>query len=111
MPPYARFLKDLCTTKRATGIPKNAFLASSANSILSYQIPMKYKDPNCPTVSIVIGDHPVYRALLDLGASVNLIPIIEYERLELGELKLTKMVIQLTDRSTRVLWDSRGCAG
>jgi len=39
MPPYARFLKELCTAKRATGVPKKAFLTSSANSILS-QIPM-----------------------------------------------------------------------
>jgi len=55
MPPYARFLKELCTTKRATGVPKKAFLTFGANSILS-QIPVKYKDPGCPTVSIVIGD-------------------------------------------------------
>jgi len=34
-----------------------------------------------------------------------LIPLIEYERLGLGELKPTKMVIQLTDRLT---WLSRG---
>jgi len=53
-------------------------------------------------VSIVIGDQLIHRALLDLGASVNLIPFIEYERLELGVLKPTKMVIQLADRSVRV---------
>ena len=35
MPPYARFLKELCMTKRATSVPKKAFLTSSANSILS----------------------------------------------------------------------------
>jgi len=34
-----------------------------------------------------------------------MLPIIEYERLELGELKTTKMVIQLADRSTEL---SRG---
>ena len=35
MPPYARFLKDLCTTKKATSVPKKAFLTSGANFILS----------------------------------------------------------------------------
>ena len=89
MPPYARFL---ITIKKAIGAPKKAFLTSCANSILS-QIPVKYRDPGCPTVSIVIGDQLIHRALLDLGASVNLIPFAEYERLELGELKPTKMVI------------------
>ena len=52
-------------------------------------------------MSIVIGDQLIHRALLDLGASVNLIPFAEYERLKLCELKPTRMVIQL-DRSTRV---------
>ena len=56
MPPYARFLKNLCTTKRATSVPKKSFLASGANSILSHQITAKYKDPGCLTISIVIGD-------------------------------------------------------
>ena len=36
MPPYARFLKDLCTTKRATGVLKKAFLPSSASFIISH---------------------------------------------------------------------------
>jgi len=83
MPPYARFIKDLCTTKKATGVPKKAFLTSSAKFILT-QIPMKYKDPGCPTVFIVIRDQLIHKALLDLGASVNLISFTEYERLELG---------------------------
>ena len=55
MPLYARFLKELCTIKRATGVPTKTFLTSGANCILS-QIPVKYKDPGCPTMSIVIGD-------------------------------------------------------
>jgi len=33
---YARFLKDLCTTKRATSVPKKAFLASDTSFILSH---------------------------------------------------------------------------
>ena len=76
MPRYARFLKELCTIKRATGVPKKAFFTSSTNSILS-QIPVKYKDPDYP-------NQLIYRKLLELGASVNLIPFIAYERLELN---------------------------
>jgi len=101
MPPYAGFLKDLRTTKKATGVPKKAFSTLGANSILS-QILVKYKNPCCPNVSIVIGDQLIHRALLDLWASVNLIPFAEYERLELGELKFIKMVIQFVDKLTRV---------
>ena len=68
-------------------------MTSGTNSILSY-IPVKYKDPGYPTVSIVIEDRLIHRALFDLEASVNLISFAKYERLKLGELKPTGMVIQ-----------------
>jgi len=102
MPPYVRFLKDLCTTKRATNVPKRAFLTSNVSSIISHQMPLKCKDPGCPTISIVVGNHTIHQALLDLGVSVNLLPFTVYERLALGELKSTKMVLQLANRSTRL---------
>ena len=101
MPPYAKFLKELCTTKRMTNVPKKAFLASNVSSIISCQIPAKYKDPGCPTISIVIGDQTIHKALLDLGASVNLLPYSVYETLGLGELKPTRTILQLADHSTR----------
>ena len=93
MPPYARFLKDLCTIKRATNVPKRAFLTSNVSSIISNQMPLKCKDPGCPTISITVGNHTIHPALPDLGASVNLLPFTVYERLGLGELKSTKMVL------------------
>jgi len=77
------------------------FLTSGANSII-FQILVKYKDLGCFTVSIVIDDQLIHRALLDLGASVNLILFTKNERLELGELKPTKMAIELVDRWIRV---------
>jgi len=78
--PYARLLKDLCTTKRATRVSKKAFLAFGATSIIFYQIPVNYKELSYSTTSIVVGDQLIYRALLDLGASINLIPFIQYEK-------------------------------
>jgi len=87
--------------QEATGVPKKAFLTFGANSIIS-QIVVKYNDLGCPTVSIVIGDQLIHKTLLDLGASVNFIPFTVYQRLELGELKPTKIAIQLADRLTRV---------
>ena len=94
MSPYARFLKELCTTKRATVVNKRAFPTSNVSSIVSNQIPIKYKDPGCPIILIVIGDQLIQKALLNLGASVNLILFIVYEKLELGELRPTKIVLK-----------------
>jgi hypothetical protein len=71
VPSYAKFLKDLVTVKRKTNVPKKAFLTEQVSSILQYKMPVKYKDPGCPTIACKIGDNRAERALLDLGASVN----------------------------------------
>ncbi|XP_059451145.1 uncharacterized protein LOC132181939 [Corylus avellana] len=42
------------------------------------QMPVKYKAPRCPTIDCKIGDNRVEKALLDLGASVNLLPYSVY---------------------------------
>ncbi|GFZ12900.1 hypothetical protein Acr_23g0012850 [Actinidia rufa] len=60
------------------------------------------EDPGCPTVSIVIGATTIEHALLDLGASVNLLPYMVYKKLGLGELKPTSVTLQLADRSVRI---------
>ena len=103
MPPYAKFLKELCTTKRMTNVPKKAFLAYNVSYIISRQIPSKYKDPRCPIISTVIGDQTIHKALFDLGASSNLLPYLVYERLELGELKPPRMILQLAYQSIELL--------
>ena len=63
---------------------------------------MKYKDPSCPTISVNIGSTCVEKALLDLGASVNLLPYSMYKQLGLGELKPTSITLSLADRSIKI---------
>jgi len=65
--PNARFLKDLYTTKRATNVPKRAFLTSNVSSIILNQVLLKCKDLGCPTISIIVGNHTIHQALLDWG--------------------------------------------
>ncbi|XP_058092416.1 uncharacterized protein LOC131238836, partial [Magnolia sinica] len=81
---YAKFLKDLCTTKRRKIIQKKIFLTEKVSAILKQDVPQKFKDPGSPTISCVIGNHRIDHALLDLGASVNLIPYSVYKQLGLG---------------------------
>jgi hypothetical protein len=42
------------------------------------QVAIKYKDPGCPTISCIIGVIQIDKALLDLGANVNLLPYSIY---------------------------------
>ncbi|CAL8989151.1 unnamed protein product, partial [Prunus brigantina] len=72
IPKYAKFLKDLCTNKR------------------------RFKEHEQVALS-----EEFQKALLDLGASINLMPYHVYEKLNLGELQATSVSIQLADRTIR----------
>ena len=102
VPTYAKVLKDLCTVKRRHHVKKTAFLTEQVSALIEQQIPPKYKDPSCPTIAYSIGNHEFGQALLDLGASVNLMPYSIYLQLGLGEIKPTTMVLQLADRSVKI---------
>ena len=80
VPTYAKFLKDLCTVKRCFSVNKKAFLTEQVSAIIECKTPVKYKDPGCPTISVNIGGISVEKALLDLGASVNLFPYSMYKQ-------------------------------
>ena len=85
VPTYAKFLKDLYTVKRDFNVNKKAFLTKQVSSIIECKTPVKYKDPGCPTTTVNIGGTCVEKTLLDLGASVNLLPFSMYQQLGLGE--------------------------
>jgi hypothetical protein len=102
VPSYAKFLKDLCTVKRKLNVKKKAFLAEQVSVILQNNNALKYKDPGCPIISCFIGEHKIKRALLDLGASVNLLSYSVFQSLNLGELKPTSITLLLVDRSVKV---------
>ncbi|RVW18421.1 Retrovirus-related Pol polyprotein from transposon 297 [Vitis vinifera] len=102
VPTYAKFLKDLCTIKRGLNVNKKAFLTEQVSAIIQCKSPLKYKDPGCPTISVMIGGKVVEKALLDLGASVNLLPYSVYKQLGLGELKPTSITLSLADRSVKI---------
>ena len=88
--------------KRKLNVKKQAFLTEQISVILQNNNALKYKDPSCPTISCFIGEHKIERALLDLGASVNLLPYSVFQSLNLGELKLTFVTPLLADRFVKV---------
>ena len=99
VPSHAKFLKNLCTVKRKLNVKKKAFLAEQVSVILQNNNALKYKNPGCPTISCFIGEHKIERALLDLRASVNLLPYSIFQSLNLGELKPTSVTLLLADRA------------
>ena len=102
VPAYAKFLKGLCTIKKGLGIEKKAFLTEQVSAIIQRKNPVKYKDPGSPTISVNIGGTCIDKSLLDLGASVNLLPYLVYKQLGLGALKPTNITLSLVDRSVKI---------
>nr|XP_028960005.1 uncharacterized protein LOC103410683 [Malus domestica] len=101
VPKYAKFLKELCTNKRRFNDQETVALSEKVLAILQRKLPPKLEDASSFTIPCVIGGKTFGRALCDLGASINLMPYSVYESLNLGDLKETKVVIQLADRSNR----------
>jgi hypothetical protein len=56
------------------------------------------------TIPYVIGNYKLEKAMLDLGASINVMPLSIYKDLNLGPIKETKVIIQLVDRSISLTW-------
>ncbi|XP_031247644.1 uncharacterized protein LOC116105351 [Pistacia vera] len=82
--------------------PNTVHLLKNISAVDSNCLPPKLKDPGAPIISYVIGNVMIDRALLDLGTSVNLLPISVYEQFNLGELKSTEVILQLADRSVKM---------
>ena len=98
IPSHAKFFKDLCIVKRKLNVHKKAFFTKQVSAIIQNNRPPKFKDLGCHTISCVIGNSKIEKALLDLGASVNLLPYLAYKQLGLGELKPTSIILQLVNR-------------
>ena len=92
----------MCTKKRKINVPKKVFLVCNISELLTGPIPVKYKDPRSPTISCIIGKTTINRTLLDLGASINLLPFFVYQQLGLGDFRPTQVTIQLDDRSVKI---------
>ncbi|XP_074290903.1 uncharacterized protein LOC141617628 [Silene latifolia] len=101
IPPYAKFMKDIITRRREFGETATVAFMEDSSSLISEKSPPKLKDPGSFSISCVIGDVMINRALCDLGASVSVMPYSIFSKLKLGHLKMTNITLQMADRSVR----------
>ncbi|XP_062085804.1 uncharacterized protein LOC133791913 [Humulus lupulus] len=99
MPNYVKFLKDILTKKRRLGEFETVALTEGCSAMLKSKIPPKLKDPGSFTIPCSIGGRDVGRALCDLGASINLMPMSILKKPGIGEARPTTVTLQLADRS------------
>ncbi|KAM1794358.1 hypothetical protein ACFX11_034841 [Malus domestica] len=99
IPKYAKCLKKLCTTKKRAREKEVVHVSENVSAILQRKLSPKCKDPGSFTIPCVIGNTRFKSAMLDLGASINVMPYSVYASMNLGALKQDGVIIQLADRS------------
>ncbi|XP_016178296.1 uncharacterized protein LOC107620681 [Arachis ipaensis] len=99
MPLCAKFLKELITKKRSWKEKETVILTQECSAIIQKGLPPKLKDPGSFFIPCTIGNISVDKALCDLGASINLMPLSMMKKLSIKEVKPTRMSLQLADTS------------
>ena len=74
-------------------------VSENVSTVLQRKLPPKCKDSGSFTIPCVIRNTKFERAMLDLGASINVMPYSIYASMNLGKLKNDGVIIQLADRS------------
>ena len=62
-------------------MPREVIFATQASCLIHQPIALKYEDSGSPTISVRLGDQVMDWRLLDLGASVNLLPYSVHKQL------------------------------
>jgi len=103
MPKYAKFLKEILRNKKKLEDHERAMLNEECSIILLNKLPPKLKGPGSFIISYTIGNSYFEKALCDLGASINLMPLSVFRTLGLGKLKPTTVSLQLANKSIKYL--------
>ncbi|KAK2373435.1 hypothetical protein QL285_074466 [Trifolium repens] len=99
MPTYAKFMKEILTKKRRFNDNEIIQLDASYSAIIQRTLLKKEKDPGRVTLPVTIGNVNVGKALINLGSSINLIPLSVVERIDGLNITRTRMTLQLADKS------------
>ncbi|PWA99517.1 hypothetical protein CTI12_AA005950 [Artemisia annua] len=101
MPKYAKFLKDLLSNKSKLEDLHDVELNANCLAIVLNKIPEKMGDSGPFTLPCRLDNNTVKQALVDLGASINMMPYSLFEKLATKELTPTRMSIRLADHTYR----------
>ena len=99
MPNYAKFLKEILSKKKKIVEEGIVNLIATCSAVIQRSLPAKMKDPGSFTIPRSIGKYEFKKALCDIGARINLMPLLVVHRLSLGELLPTEITLQMADRS------------
>ena len=99
MPNYVKFMTDVTFKKRRLEGYKMIKPSEECSAIIQRKLPKNLKDPRSFIIPCTIGDSSFEKALCDLGASINLMPLSILWKLGLGQVSPTTITLQMADRS------------
>nr|GEV79471.1 reverse transcriptase domain-containing protein [Tanacetum cinerariifolium] len=98
MPKYQKMLKSLLSNKEKLQELANTPLNKNCSAVILKKLPKKLGDPGKFLIPCGFSELK-YKALADLGASINLMPLSMWKKLCLPELISTRMTLELANRA------------
>ncbi|XP_058002337.1 uncharacterized protein LOC131179495 [Hevea brasiliensis] len=92
---------EILSNKRRLEDHETVAPTEECSAILQRKLPPKLKDPRSFSIPCHIKESCFAKTVCDLGASVSLMPLSIYEKLNMGDLKLTHISLHLADRSIK----------
>ncbi|XP_070045459.1 uncharacterized protein [Nicotiana tomentosiformis] len=101
MPGYVKMMKDLMSQKFDFQELSTVTLTQTCSAIVTRPMAQKVSDLGSFIIPCTIGSYAFVKALCDLGASINLMPLAIYTKLGIGRARLTSMLLQLADHTVK----------
>lgn len=103
MPTYAKFMKEILTKKIIYISEDTIQLEASCIQIIhTKKLPQKENDIGKDTLHVTVRNVSVKKSLIDLGASISLIPLSVIIKICDLELNKKRMTFQIADKSVKV---------
>ncbi|GJU46100.1 reverse transcriptase domain-containing protein [Tanacetum coccineum] len=99
MPKFAPMFKKMLNNKDKLIELTKTSLNENCSAVVLKKLPEKLGDPGRFLIPCDFSEFDSYLALADLGASINLMPLSIWKKLQLLGLTETKMVFELADRT------------
>ncbi|GJS83112.1 reverse transcriptase domain-containing protein [Tanacetum coccineum] len=99
MPKFAPMFKKMLNNKDKLIELTKTPLNENCSAVVLKKLPEKLGDPGRFLIPCDFSEFDSYLALADLGASINLMPLSIWKKLQLSGLTETRMVLELADRT------------
>ncbi|XP_070007892.1 uncharacterized protein [Nicotiana sylvestris] len=98
---YSKMMKDLMSWKFDFQDLSTVTLTQTYSAVVAKPMAQKMSDPGSFTIPCTIGSYAFAKALCDLGAIINLMPLAVYTKLGIGRARPTLILLQLADRTVK----------